>query len=173
MGLTMKEKRVITKEVAERYRKVSKKGKGTIRVHEALRKIWAIMDHIWGKRLAPVLKDVVIRLQRHKEIVLDEETRKKLLKISAASIDRLLAPDRKKLTLKGKSHTKPGTLLKHQIPIRTFADWDGKRSWFVEIDLVGHDGGSTSGDYLQKPESGRNTPLFIDNSYRTNPSVFH
>jgi hypothetical protein len=46
MGLTMKEKRVITKEVAERYRKVSKKGKGTIRVHEALRKIWAIMDHI-------------------------------------------------------------------------------------------------------------------------------
>jgi hypothetical protein len=201
MGLTMKEKRVITKEVAERYRKVSKREKGMIldefiqltgynrayashvlhnhgravrsvpgvvmildatkkavrqrekiydrKVHEALRKIWAIMDYICGKRLAPVLKEVVIRLERHKEIALDEETRGKLFKISAASIDRLLAPDRKKLTLKGKSHTKPGTLLKHQVPIRTFADWDDKRPGFVEIDLVGHDGGSTSGDYLQ------------------------
>lgn len=200
MGLTMKEKRTITKEVAGRYRRVSKKGKGAIldefveltgynrsyashvlhnqgvvkyvpgvvmildatkrirrqrertygrEVYKALRKIWAIMDYICGKRLAPILKEVVLRLERHKEIVLDKETRQKLFKISAASIDRLLAADRKKLALKGKSHTKPGTLLRHQIPIRTFADWDDKRPGFVEIDLVGHDGGSTSGDYLQ------------------------
>ena len=44
--------------------------------------------------------------------------------------------------------TKPGTLLRHQIPIRTFADWDEKKPGFVEVDLVGHDGGILKGDFL-------------------------
>lgn len=57
------------------------------------------------------------------------------------SIDRLLVAERRKYQLKGCSHTKPATLLKHQIPIRTFSEWDEARSGFVEIDLVGHDGG--------------------------------
>ena len=43
--------------------------------------------------------------------------------------------------------TKPGTLLKHQIPIRTYAEWDDKRPGFGEIDLVPHDGGNTKGDF--------------------------
>jgi hypothetical protein len=73
--------------------------------------------------------------------------RAKLLRISPATIDRLLKPERDKHVLKGRCHTKPGTLLKHQIPIRTFADWDQARPGFLEMDLVGHDGGSTAGDY--------------------------
>lgn len=50
-------------------------------------------------------------------------------------------------TVKGRTHTKPGTLLKHQVPIRTFSDWDNAQPGFFEMDLVGHDGGKTQGDY--------------------------
>jgi hypothetical protein len=53
------------------------------------------------------------------------------------------------LSLKGRSGTKPGGLLKHQIPIRTFADWDEDRPGFTEIDLVGHEGGNPRGEFAQ------------------------
>ena len=72
-----------------------------------------------------------------------------LLRISAATIDRMLTPERRKHELRGRSGTKPGTLLKKQIPIRTFAEWDDQRPGFAEIDLVGHDGGVAAGDYCQ------------------------
>jgi hypothetical protein len=61
--------------------------------------------------------------------------------MSAATIDRLLRPERQKYQLKGRCHTRPGTLLKHQIPMRTFSDWDEQQPGFLEFDLVGHDGG--------------------------------
>ena len=61
--------------------------------------------------------------------------------MSAATIDRRLAPDRAKLTIRGRSGTKPGSLAKSQIPIRTWAEWEEDRPGFVAIDLVGHDGG--------------------------------
>ncbi len=51
--------------------------------------------------------------------------------------------------INGRSNTKPGTLLKNQIPIRTYSEWDEKRPGFVEIDLVGHDGGDAKGEYMQ------------------------
>ncbi len=69
--------------------------------------------------------------------------------MSPATADRLLAPERKKNELRGRSGTKPGSLLKSQIPIRTFAEWDEKRPGFVEVDLVAHDGGSAKGDFVQ------------------------
>jgi len=53
-------------------------------------------------------------------LTLDDEARRKLIGISPATIDRLLAVVRKRYQLRSRSHTKPGTLLKHQIPIRTF-----------------------------------------------------
>jgi hypothetical protein len=115
----------------------------------ALRRVWGIMDCICGKRLAAVLPETVTVLERHGEIELDASTRQKLQAISAASIDRLLAAERKRLNLRGRSGTKPGTLLKHQIPVRTFAEWDQSQPGFVEIDLVGHDGGVGYGDYCQ------------------------
>jgi hypothetical protein len=77
------------------------------------------------------------------------ETEAKLLTISAATIDRLLATERKKQVIKGRTLTKPGAMLKHQIPIRTFSDWDENKPGFVEIDLVGHDGGDARGDFCQ------------------------
>jgi hypothetical protein len=116
-------------------------------VFTVLTKIWLIMDCICGKRLAPMLPDLIPILQKHHEITLDAATTAKLLAISSATIDRLLKPERKKYQLKGRSHTKPGTLLKHQIPIRTFSEWNEQRAGFVEIDLVGHEGGNSSGDF--------------------------
>jgi hypothetical protein len=114
-----------------------------------LKKIWLIMDFICGKRLEPALKEVIPILERYKEIELDKTVREKLSKISAATIDRVLAVERKKRSLRHRARTKPGTLLKHQIPIRTFSEWDEQRPGFVEIDLVGHEGGDPSGEYIQ------------------------
>jgi len=118
-------------------------------VVEVLKKVWGIMDLICGKRLAPALKEVVPVLEREGELRLDSKTRERLLSISPATIDRVLAPERKRMQLKGRSGTKPGTLLKHQIPIRTFTQWDDLKPGFVELDLVGHDGGHSYGDYCQ------------------------
>lgn len=118
-------------------------------VREGLKQIWAIMDFICGKRLKPMLPEVIAVLEKHREIALALATRQKLLAISAATIDRLLAPERRKFALRGRAGTKPGTLLKHQIPIRTFTEWNEASPGFMEIDLVGHDGGDGSGDFCQ------------------------
>lgn len=119
------------------------------KVQTALVRLWRIMDYICGKRLQPSLPELITVLERHNEFRCERETRAKLLRISAASIDRLLKPERRKYELRGRSGTKPGTLLKKQIPIRTFAEWDEQCPGFVEIDLVAHDGGLAAGDYCQ------------------------
>jgi hypothetical protein len=106
----------------------------------ALKKIWFIMDCICGKRLAPILNELVPVLERFGEIELE---------ISPATIDRILSEDKKKQALKARAKTKPGTLLKHKIPIKTFSQWDDQRPGFVEADLVGHEGGEPCGDYIQ------------------------
>lgn len=118
-------------------------------VLRALRKIWVIMDCMCGKRLVGVIGELIPVLEEHGEIGVDTRTKQKLLKISASTIDRALAPERKRMLSRRRSRTKPGTLLKHQIPIKTFSEWDEQRPGFVEIDLVGHDGGNISGDYIQ------------------------
>jgi hypothetical protein len=118
-------------------------------VLEPLRKIWAVMDAPAGKRLAPFLPEITASLERAGELNLTAQVRAKLVGMSAATIDRRLAGDRKKMQLKGRSGTKPGSLLKSQIPIRTWAQWDDAEPGFVEIDLVGHEGGDPSGDFAQ------------------------
>ena len=116
-------------------------------VFQALKKIWEILDCMCAKRLAAALPEVVPRLVECRELRVKKSVQKQLLEISPATIDRLLKPERAKHTLKGRATTKPGTLLKHQIPIRTFSDWDDARPGFLEMDLVGHDGGRAEGDY--------------------------
>ncbi len=100
-----------------------------------------------GKRLAPVLGELVAILRQFGELVIDDDTAALLVGMSAATIDRRLAPERRRYQLKGRSTTKPGTLLKSQIPVRTWADWDDARPGFVEIDLVSHDGGNAAGEH--------------------------
>ncbi len=182
MGLTMKERKSIYREYAEKYRKAKrKKSKMEIlnnfiettglnrnytatllrnqvkrlklavnhgrkkkydeTVLKPLLRIWKIMDFICGKRLKVVLTAVIINLKAHGWLKLNNEVEQKLNEISASSIDRLLKPERKRLQLKGHSGTKPGTLLKNQIAVRTWAEWDENCPGYFEIDLVGHDGG--------------------------------
>lgn len=107
-----------------------------------------MLDGISGKRLAPFMAEMVEVMERSGELHLTEEVREKLLRISAATIDRLLKQERGRLQIRGRSHTKPGTLLKHQIPVRTFAEWDDARPGFLEVDLVAHDGGFAVGEYI-------------------------
>ena len=108
----------------------------TYDVFLALRKIWVVFDFICGKRLAPFMAEAVRKLEKHKEIDITDEVEAKLKVISASTIDRLLKAEKDKMRLgKGRSGTKPGTLLKKSIPIRTFADWDEKKPGFCECDL--------------------------------------
>ena len=113
-----------------------------------LKFLWALSGGLCGKRLAVFIRTTLPVLQRFEELPLDPETSQKLLCISPATIDRLLAPERKKLQIKGRATTKPGTLLKHHIPIKTFSQWDDTTPGFVEIDLVAHDGGIPASDVI-------------------------
>ena len=139
--------------IGKRKKKKKKKGKPRIYTYDvflALKKIWVIFDFICSKRLAPFMAEAVKKLKKHKELETTDEVDQKLVTMSASTIDRLLKSEKDKFRLgKGKSGTKPGTLLKNQIPIRTFADWDDAVPGFTECDLVAHDGGNSSGDYIQ------------------------
>jgi len=187
MGLTMSQRRAVTKTIATRYKRAGKRGKGTIldelcattgwhrnharkvlgqalrpkvagprapraprygpEVMVGLRFCWAVLGAPTGKRLAPVLAELVATLRRFGELVLTDETAALLVAMSAATIDRRLAGDRANMVLRGRSHTKPGSLLKDSIPIRTWAQWDDAVPGFVEIDLVGHEGGNALGEH--------------------------
>jgi hypothetical protein len=114
----------------------------------AMAEIWRICGCLCGKRLKPFIPEMVTVLERHNELVLDPETKALVLCMSAATIDRRLAPFRQQRG-RGLSTTKPGTLLKDAIPVRTFADWDDAQPGFVEMDLVAHCGETTAGQYLQ------------------------
>src|SRR5664280_1061509 len=113
----------------------------------ALAVCWMLCRCPAGKRLAPMLATVVPLYRRDGDLELSDADAALLVSMSAATIDRLLAPERATLMFRGRSHTKPGTLLKSQIPIRTWAEWSEDLPGFVEIDLVGHEGGNSSGEF--------------------------
>jgi hypothetical protein len=108
---------------------------------------WMLTRTPAGKRLAPMLATIVPLLRRDGDLVMSDEEAVQLVSMSAATIDRHLAPERARLSPRGRSHTKPGTLLKSQIPIRTWAQWSENVPGFVEIDLVGHEGGNARGEF--------------------------
>ena len=114
---------------------------------QALEQLWEIYGHICSKRLQPYLPEAIRVLERCQEIQFSRDTKELLLKISSASIDRCLRPIRHK-TPRSLSTTKPGSLLKSLIPVRTFTEWDEERPGFLEIDLVAHCGNTTEGQFL-------------------------
>jgi len=116
-------------------------------VVQALEQIWEIYGRICSKRLQPFLAEGICVLERCHEIELSEETKTLLLKISSASIDRCLRAVRLQ-SPHGISTTKPGSLLKNLIAVRTFTEWDKERPGFLEIDLVAHCGNTTEGQFL-------------------------
>ena len=116
-------------------------------VIRALEKCWAVLNAPAGKRLAPMLGELVPLLRRHGELDLDDDGAVLLAGMSAATIDRKLAGARAKMLPRGRSHTKPGSILKSKIAMRTWADHDEDTPGFVEIDLVGHEGGNPAGRF--------------------------
>ena len=113
----------------------------------ALAVVWMLMRCPAGKRLAPMLAVVVPMLRRDGDLVLTDAQADLLCQMSPATIDRRLAGERLLAGFRGRSHTKPGSLLKSQIPIRTWAEWDDTWPGFIEIDLVGHEGGNSTGEF--------------------------
>ncbi len=121
--------------------------RGGPKVTAALKVASEATGWICGKRLSPVLPRLVPALEAEGELVLDDDLRAQLLRVSAATIDRRLAEARRKARPRGLATTKPGSLLKKQIPVRTYTPWDQQKPGFLEIDLVAHCGESTDGTY--------------------------
>jgi len=117
-------------------------------VVDALRQIWEASDRLCSKRLKPFMGELVRVMRQHGELAVDAVVEAELCQMSASTIDRLLRPWRRLGGRRPLSTTKPGSLLKSSIPIRTFADWIEERPGFLEVDLVAHCGESTEGFYL-------------------------
>ena len=117
------------------------------RVVSGLEQCWRVGRCPAGKRLAPMLETLVPMLRRDGELDLTDAEAELLVAMSPATIDRRLQGARVLAGFTGRSHTKPGSLLKSQIPIRTWSEWDENTPGFVEIDLVGHEGGNSFGEF--------------------------
>jgi hypothetical protein len=115
---------------------------------EALRVVWEASDRLCSKRLQPFLAEMVRVLRQHGEQRIDAATEDQLYRMSPSTIDRLLRPSRRLGGRRGLTTTRPVSLLKRSIPIRTFADWQENKPGFLEIDLVAHCGESAEGFYL-------------------------
>jgi hypothetical protein len=114
-------------------------------VREVVERIWRASEQLCGKRLAPALELWLPHYGKHFGRLLP--TQKKLLKkVSAATLDRLLAPIKSEVPRR-LCGTRPGTLLRTQIPIAGEV-WDEKRAGFLEADSVAHCGASLAGDFI-------------------------
>lgn len=204
MGLTMKEKQALTREVCVRYRSCKKKDKTIIldefvkttgynrkyalqlllnygktklrkingkwvkvtfntpekqrkkrqgkriyndEVIKCLSGIWGFFGFMCGKLLAPFMREQMRYLEEWKDFGITGEIKEKLLRISPSTIDLRLRAEKQKLKIKGKSGTRPGKLLRKNIPIRTYYAWDEKKPGFFEIDTVHHCGDRDSGEF--------------------------
>ncbi len=116
-------------------------------VQHALFLVWNAANRICTKRLMPFLPTLTESLERHEHLQITPQCREQLLSMSAATADRLLSSQRKR-GLRGISTTRAGTLLKQQIPIRTFEQWNETRPSFLEADLVAHCGSQIEGSFL-------------------------
>jgi hypothetical protein len=109
-----------------------------------LRPIWQATDYACGRRLVAMLPEWIPAYEQH-ERRLPGEVREKLLAASGRTLDRLLEPLR--VGGAGRCLTRPGTLLRHQIPIRGSVWDEGKAGW-LEVDTVALCGGSVAGEFV-------------------------
>ena len=118
-------------------------------VRRALICLWYLCDCMCGKRLVPAIRALLPVYERCGELKLSSSVRAKLQSLSAATADRLLREERKKLrTGHGRSYTRPSAVsLLRQIPLRTFDEWNRSLLGQVQADLVGHDGGINGGEF--------------------------
>jgi len=116
------------------------------RLISILKAIWEAADYPWSVRLKALLPEWLPWIRRR--FPLSPPLERQLLRISPRSIDYRLRPHKRQLRRRLYGRTKPGTLLKHHIPIKTDR-WDVQQPGFTEIDLVTHSGSSASGDFCQ------------------------
>jgi len=116
-------------------------------VLKVLRRIWESFDYMCGQRLADMMKESLPVMVGGGELYCNPSTYQKLLSISGASIDRLLSSAKAARRLRGHTYTKPTSLLKAQIPIRTWSELPVNQPGHYQADLVGHDGGNARGEY--------------------------
>ncbi|HXI91792.1 MAG TPA: hypothetical protein VNO24_17400 [Blastocatellia bacterium] len=118
-------------------------------VRLALTVLWEAADRVCGKRLKALIPKLVDAMERHGHLELDPVVRGKLLEISAATIDRMLANARLQIDGQRKRRKGVGSAIRRSIPVRTFADWRDPPPGFFEIDMVEHCGGSkTDGEFV-------------------------
>lgn len=113
----------------------------------ALGQIWEICGRICSKRLHPFLPEMGRVLERNNDLLLSAELKALLLSMSRSSIDRCLRSAHQEYP-HDLSNTKPGTLLKKYIPVRTYTPWDEEKPGFLEIDLVAHCGQTTEAQFI-------------------------
>jgi len=116
-------------------------------VQRALFLVWQTANQICTKRLMPYLATHLEALERHGHLHLTDSCRRQLLSMSAATADRLLHGPRMH-GQRGLATTRAGTLLKQQISIRTFEQWNETQPGFLEADVVAHCGSHLDGSYL-------------------------
>lgn len=110
--------------------------------------LWQAAGRIGAHRLHPFVPELLERLVQCEELTVPVAVDKQLRQASTATLKRLLAPARAQYPPRAATITHPGPLLRHEIPIRTFTEWDDVRPGFLEIDLVAHCGSSTRGFFL-------------------------
>jgi hypothetical protein len=112
-----------------------------------LKIIWKIFDYPCGQNLKPMMEEYVEVLEKWNEISVTSEMKEKLISMSSSTIDRRLKRSKRFQKKKVFSTTKPGSMLKSQIPIKT-SSWNEKRPGFGELDTVAHCGSSASGEFI-------------------------
>jgi len=112
-----------------------------------LKKIWELFDYQCGKLLAPLITGMIDFLVV--EFDIGREQQALLETASPATIDRKLKKEKARYRLKGISTTKPGSLLKSQIPVRVCFAWDERMPGFFELDTLSHCGPRNSGQFCQ------------------------
>jgi hypothetical protein len=118
-------------------------------VREALIALWEVSDRLCSKRLKVLVPVLLPALERHGRLTLDADLRRKLLAISAATMDRLLSPIR--IVARGGQRRRTGlsSAVRRSVPVRTFGDWNDPSPGYVEVDFVAHSGPSSSGSFVQ------------------------
>lgn len=114
-------------------------------VLEVIEKVWKAANYPWSLRLKEILRLWLPWIKRHYRIT--PETEAKLLSISPSTLDRALKEKKQRLKRRLYGRTKPGTLLRHKIPVRTDT-WDVRRPGYLEADLVSHSGESSFGEFV-------------------------